>query len=105
MRTFQCEHSNNPGYFENTRCTRCHHELGVEPAVLRVSALQQMANGHSRGSTQWVDERRYRKCDNDRDHDVCHWPSAPAQPIATAALTCCSGNWFAVLAIPLPFTV
>ena len=73
MRTFHCENCGNPVYFENTRCTRCQHELGVVPEVLRVSALQRQADGNWRALTRLVGERRYRKCGNYRDHDVCNW--------------------------------
>jgi hypothetical protein len=73
MRTFHCENCGNPVYFENSRCTRCHAELGVVPEVLRVSALQQRADGTWRALTRLAGGRHYRKCENYRDNDVCNW--------------------------------
>ena len=73
MRTYHCDACGNPVYFENSRCTRCHHELGVIPEVLRVSALEANPDGSWRALARLAGKGHYRKCENYAVHDVCNW--------------------------------
>jgi hypothetical protein len=87
MRTYHCEFCNNPVYFENTRCTRCNHELGVLPEVLRVSALEPNADGSWNALTDLTAGTRYRKCENYQVHAVCNW-MIPAQTEHRFCIAC-----------------
>ncbi|MCB1878353.1 MAG: putative zinc-binding peptidase, partial [Chromatiales bacterium] len=73
MRTFHCDHCRNPVFFENTRCTNCGHELGVLPDYLRVTALQAVGNGLWRSLMPAAQDKRYRRCENGVQHEVCNW--------------------------------
>ena len=73
MRTFHCENCNNTVYFENTRCTRCNHELGVVPEILRVTALSPNPDGSWNALTPMTRGTAYRKCENYAVHAVCNW--------------------------------
>ena len=73
MRTFHCEHCNNPVYFDNTVCTRCNHALGVLPEILRVCALEPGTEGTWQALTALTAGTGYRKCENYAVHAVCNW--------------------------------
>ncbi len=96
MRTFACQSCGQAVYFENWRCNHCGAALGFLPDALQLVALEEDAAGFwtpiipcdtmrrpgvlarffSRRpeppSTQ-VAGRRYRKCGNYVQHNVCNW--------------------------------
>lgn len=97
MRTFACQACGQPVYFENVVCNQCGATLGFLPEELRLAALQQQPDGSwtpirptnklrkpsvftrlwsRRPETPDVrvhSHRRYRKCANYAEHNVCNW--------------------------------
>jgi hypothetical protein len=66
MRLFKCPDCAQLLYFENTRCERCGHRLGYDPATFCMRALE--ANGEL-----WADNTgAWRFCDN-ASRGVCNW--------------------------------
>ncbi len=71
MRLFKCPSCGQMLYFENTRCERCHHTLGYDPATFCMRALEQ------HGET-WQDAKdagtdgTWRFCAN-AGQDTCNW--------------------------------
>jgi hypothetical protein len=97
MKTFACQACGQPVYFENWLCTGCRATLGFLPDELRLAALAQGPDGlfapirpserlEPRGflarlfdrrpqtpDASKPSERRYRKCANYAEHNVCNW--------------------------------
>ena len=69
MRLFKCAVCSQLLYFENTRCEKCGHVLGFEPAQNRLLALE------SEGKTWRAEpktEASYKFCSN-ATYGVCNW--------------------------------
>jgi len=96
MRTFACQACGQAVYFENWGCNQCGATLGFLPDALRLAALEEDADGfwtvvaaasplrrpgllarflcrRPEPPMADVDGRRYRKCGNYREHNVCNW--------------------------------
>ena len=74
MRLFSCQNCGQTLHFENTRCERCGHRLGmVADDHKDLHALEPLSGGD--GST-WIAlgiaDRTFRFCAN-AQHDVCNW--------------------------------
>jgi hypothetical protein len=66
MRLFKCPDCAQLLYFENTRCERCHHRLGYDPAEFALRALEE-------DGTVWADPSgAWRFCTN-AERDACNW--------------------------------
>lgn len=70
MTLFECEHSGQLLYFENTRCERCGHTLGYLPDRATLNAL--VAEGGDRWHTLVSPEVPVRFCAN-AAYDACNW--------------------------------
>jgi hypothetical protein len=72
MRVFSCQVCCQRVYFDNVRCERCFAELGYLPDRAQLHALRPVE-----GDTGWVPInggiRRYQRCRNWTDYDVCNW--------------------------------
>lgn len=69
MKTYSCQCGARL-HFENSLCVSCGHELGFLPDVRVLTALKPV------GEDLWQAEannRRYRKCRNYDQHQVCNW--------------------------------
>jgi hypothetical protein len=86
MKTFYCDACGNLVFFENTSCVNCGKALGFLPDVLDLSAMAPEAEGHERALAKRAQARRYRRCANDRNHQVCNWRVAEEDP----AELCCA---------------
>lgn len=71
MKIFNCDHCNNPVYFENHQCVQCGYLLGYIPAWRRMVALNPSWNSwYLQGPDQQM--MTYTFCANHRS-DVCNW--------------------------------
>jgi hypothetical protein len=86
MKAFYCDDCGQLLFFENVRCLRCDHPLGFLPDVLDLSALEPDSGDEWRALSASARERRYRLCQNGRDHQVCNWyvPSEDPEPLCIA---------------------
>jgi len=69
MKLFRCQVCDNIIHFENRRCGRCGHRLGLLPELQMMTALKPAGDG------QWAPvgaDGARRLCAN-ADHDVCNW--------------------------------
>ncbi|WP_295440833.1 putative zinc-binding metallopeptidase [uncultured Thiodictyon sp.] len=110
MRTFACQACGQAVYFENWRCNQCGATLGFLPDALRLVALQEDADGcwtaaapssalHRPGPLARflsrrpepppgdIEGRRYRKCGNYAEHNVCNW-MVPAESDEDLCIAC-----------------
>jgi hypothetical protein len=111
MRTFACQSCGQPVYFENHTCTQCGAVLGFLPDELRLAALAERPDGawtpiapteklrrpglltrlfSRRPETPDArshSDRRYRKCANYAEHNVCNW-MIPAELDETLCAAC-----------------
>jgi len=114
MRTFACQSCGQPVYFENIRCNRCGATLGFLPDELRLAALEEGPDGTWTTSkaiktlrrpgfftrllsrrpetpdARGASGRRYRKCANYAEHNVCNW-MVPADA-SESLCPCCRPN-------------
>ena len=110
MRTFACQACGQAVYFENWSCNQCGATLGFLPDASHLVALGEDAEGcwtplaessalHRPGllarffsrrpapPPMDIAGRRYRKCGNYREHNVCNW-MVPAQSDADLCIAC-----------------
>ena len=110
MRTFACQACGQAVYFENWRCNQCGATLGFVPEALLLAALQEDADGfwtplpassalkrpgllarfmcrRPEPPTAEIEGRRYRKCGNYTQHNVCNW-MVSAESGADLCLAC-----------------
>ncbi|EXJ14183.1 zinc-binding metallopeptidase family protein [Imhoffiella purpurea] len=109
MRTFACQSCGQPIYFTNHTCIHCGAVLGFIPDELRLAALQEQPDGTwtpipptdklrrpSRFSlrpetpdAKFTSDRRYRKCANYAQHNVCNWlvPADAADSLCSVCRT------------------
>lgn len=102
MKLFQCQICAQPLFFENTRCEKCGHRLGYEPAQQRLIAID--AAPESQGDL-WVEAgthagaARWRLCDN-AAFAVCNWLVSQASA-ESLCLSCRHNRVIPNLAEPL----
>jgi hypothetical protein len=84
MKLFRCPSCGQIIYFENTRCERCHHQLGYNPEADILTALDPEEGGTWRSLAH--DDGHYRFCHN-ADYDACNW-LVPAESGATFCRAC-----------------
>ncbi len=72
MKNFACG-CGNTLYFENTRCVACGAELGFLPDLGVQTAIFPESEGLWRADHPRAQGRRYRKCLNYSEHQVCNW--------------------------------
>jgi hypothetical protein len=110
MRTFACQACGQAVYFENWRCNQCGATLGFVPDAMRLVALQEDEDGgwtpvtassalkrpgllarflNRRPELPAADlaGRRYRKCGNYEQHNVCNW-MVPAESAEALCVAC-----------------
>ena len=79
MRVFSCQVCGQRLYFDNVRCERCRAELGYLPDRAQLHALRPVD-----GDQGWVPInggiRRYQRCLNWADYDVCNWMVPAEEP-------------------------
>jgi hypothetical protein len=81
MKVFHCDHCDQLVFFENTRCTSCHHRLAYLPDVAAVCSLEE-----GEGEGRWLSPlpeaggRHYRLCRNYSDQQVCNWAIPDEDP-------------------------
>jgi hypothetical protein len=73
MKAFHCDGCGSLVFFENVKCVHCGRVLGYLPAARELSALEPAANGDWRALNPRVKDRRYRQCQNGRQHQICNW--------------------------------
>jgi hypothetical protein len=69
MNTFTC-HCGNKLYFENSVCLACGRKLGFLPDANVLSALEPADGNRFRALSN---ERLYKPCRNNLEHEVCNW--------------------------------
>ncbi len=109
MRTFACQACGQAVYFENWHCNQCGADLGYVPeagclaalteddaglwtpvapssAVRRPGLLAQFFSRRPEAPPPDLSDRRFRKCANYRDHEVCNWmvPAESAEDLCVA---------------------
>lgn len=86
MKIFYCDHCGSLVFFENVQCMKCGHALGFLPDVLDLSALESSSENEWRALADTAGGRRYRQCQNGREHEVCNWlvPIDDANPFCVA---------------------
>ena len=123
MRTFACQSCGQPVYFENVVCNHCGATLGFLPDELRLAALTEQADGtwvpvrptvkiERRGlfsrlfsrrpetpDASRASDRRYRKCANYAEHNVCNW-MVPADSEESLCASCRPNRTIPNLATP-----
>lgn len=72
MRTFSC-HCGQRLFFESSRCTQCGRQLGYDPALRMVIALDPTNDGDWQSVNGPDIGRRYRVCANGVEHQICNW--------------------------------
>jgi hypothetical protein len=82
MKAFHCDHCHGLVYFENVRCLNCGHELGFLPEWGILSALEPIGNAWERALNPKALGRRYRRCRNDTNHNLCNWRIPEGDPQA-----------------------
>jgi hypothetical protein len=86
MRLFKCPSCGQLLYFENTRCERCKHILGYDPATACMRALEPAQDGDV-----WLDgHNSWRFCAN-AGRDACNW-LIPASSGDTLCAACRHNN-------------
>jgi hypothetical protein len=71
MKRLACD--NIQVFFENTRCLHCGRELGFVPEILNLCALEPAGGGEYLAVESRLQGRRFRKCLNYSDAQVCNW--------------------------------
>jgi hypothetical protein len=86
MKAFECDHCGNLIFFDNVKCLKCEHLLGFLPDLMDVTALEPKSEGEWEALTPAAQGRRYRKCANGQEFQVCNWllPTADANPLCVA---------------------
>ena len=86
MKAFECDHCGNLIFFDNVKCLKCEHALGFLPDMMDVTALEPKSEGEWEALTPAAQGRRYRKCANGQEFQVCNWllPTADANPLCVA---------------------
>ena len=73
MKTFHCDVCGSLVFFENVSCVHCGHSLGFLADVLDLSAVEHESTDLMRALAPAAHDRRYRGCENGRQHAVCNW--------------------------------
>lgn len=80
VKLFACDRCHQLVFFENVACTRCGQALAYAPEQGRVCGIEPADGAGSRDGppaplwrTTRGEPRRYRRCRNWTDHDVCNW--------------------------------
>lgn len=86
MKVFHCDHCDHLVFFENIQCVECGHLLAFVPELMEIGSLEQDEDGLWRSPHAAAAERRYRLCDNYRNHQVCNWAvdAADENPLCVA---------------------
>jgi hypothetical protein len=96
MRLFKCPSCSQMLFFENTRCERCSHRLGYDPAAFMMRSLE--PEGTQDGGT-WMDTAgAWRFCQN-ADRQACNW-LLPAASAETFCLACRHNRLIPDLTVP-----
>lgn len=80
MRTFHCDHCEQPVLFENVACVQCGHTLAFLPDVMTLGSLDPLDDTRWTSPRADAAERRYRLCANYVQHQVCNWAVADDDP-------------------------
>lgn len=73
MRTFRCDHCQQPVFFENTYCVKCQHRLAFLPDLTALGSLEQTPRGTWRSPLPELQGREYWLCANYNQENVCNW--------------------------------
>ncbi len=87
MKIFYCDHCDNLVFFENVQCVKCEHALGFLPDILDLSALEASDQNAWRALASAAGNRRYRRCQNGREREVCNW-LVPADDANSFCVAC-----------------
>lgn len=68
MKLFGCPVCEQTVHFENSECTRCHHELAYLPDRATMIAIEPAG------------QSPYRQCGNRIDHNACNWAVPESEP-------------------------
>jgi len=82
MKIFQCNHCDNPVFFENNLCEKCGASLGFHSGAGSLSALSKKKNGWETPADHGIP---YQYCRN-HDHNACNWlvKAGGEQPLCEA---------------------
>lgn len=72
MKFFHCDHCQQPVFFENFQCLRCHHELGFLPDLGVMGSLEARGDGSWGSPIPEARGRVYRRCRNQQS-GICNW--------------------------------
>ncbi len=73
MKAFCCDECGALVFFENVQCLNCDHPLGFIPEALDLSALEPQGDGSWHALSAAVRGRKYRRCRNHAQLNVCNW--------------------------------
>ncbi|MCC9609040.1 putative zinc-binding peptidase [Blastopirellula sp. JC732] len=88
MRLFQCDDCGELVYFENNTCLNCQQQLAFDPGALTMTTIIPVDEGPNLWrSVESSCSERYRRCENDLQHNVCNW-LVPAESDQTLCPAC-----------------
>lgn len=73
MRTFHCDHCEQPVFFENVVCVSCGHQLAYLQDLEVVGSLEPAGDDRWTSPLPAATGRTYRLCANYTEHQVCNW--------------------------------
>jgi hypothetical protein len=103
MKTYTCA-CGQLIFFENVACVACGRELGFLPDALRLSSLEQAADGLFHPSDSGAGKSAYIKCQNYSKESVCNWmvpvKSSQSQADETFCVSCRLNQTIPDLTVP-----
>ncbi|RQD63059.1 MAG: hypothetical protein D5R98_05850 [Desulfonatronovibrio sp. MSAO_Bac4] len=73
MKLYSCQCCSHLVYFENTKCLCCGFTLDFLPETMSMAAVDNPEDYNCPNHVNENESRVYRKCFNDKEHNVCNW--------------------------------
>jgi len=95
MQLFKCDQCDQPIYFDNIFCSKCHNLLGFDGINLKMISLQPQEDGSMVAADSG---QKYHYCMN-HAHNVCNWVIPDSSP-ATICIACAPNRTVPNTSIP-----
>jgi len=73
MKSFHCSQCGMMIFFENDRCLKCGHPLGVVPEVMDMRALEKVNGEEWQLTGTAASGKKHRSCANGKQYGICNW--------------------------------